>query len=288
MSNFTVLPKLDAARRQIGVFYAMFGTLLGTLSILKLIERSLARTFSDTLQLLVNTYDEIIQRLFGWAEPLVHDGLQRIGLDLMLEPHWKHVVVLLGLYFSRNIVVTWSTRGPGTAVVRAIWGTLIAALTGIGVGTVSVLDQDVFAHSLIALLPLLGATLFDLGNDLWGAVWFRGKNSTMWQYFKFEARFVVLRAVVGTLIVAGVLTIPQVAQSPSPGLVALGVLFLSLAFYWIWLGTSWPARNRSGDNWRATIGRNGASQLGLSMLACLSAAMLLVAVDAGSTIPVNP
>jgi hypothetical protein len=273
-------PAFSSARETFG----WLGVLFGAVSIVMLAVHGFQVGLVPALEPLVEFYEKATQAVFGWAEPWINSALawarEWIGYDLTIHPHWKHVLVLLMLYFSRNVAITRTTRGLGSAIVRAIWAIFVAILTSVGVGVIA-LAHDFQSSALIALIPVAGVTLFDLGNDIWGATFFRSPDTGWWQHFFFESRLVVMRAIAAIAIVVAGLNWPPLMNMANPGLVLLGVLVVLFSFYWIWLGTLWPARNRSGDQWRNTVGREGAMRLGLSMLGAFAGAIAFLAVNAG-------
>jgi hypothetical protein len=273
-------PAFTSARETFG----WLGVLFGAVSIVMLAVHGFQVGLVPAFEPLVEFYERAAQATLGWAEPLINAALasarEWIGYDLAIHPHWKHVLVLLMLYFSRNVAITRTTRGPASAIVRAIWAIVVAVLTSVGVGVVA-LAHDFQSSALIALIPVAGVTLFDLGNDIWGATFFRSSGSGWWQYFFFESRLVLLRAVAAIVIVVAGLNWAPLMNTENPGLLLLGVLVVLFSFYWIWLGTLWPARNRSRDEWRNTVGREGAMRLGRSMLGSFAGAIAFLAVNAG-------
>jgi hypothetical protein len=273
-------PAFSSARETFG----WLGMIFGAVSIVMLAVHGFQVGLVPALEPLVAFYEKTTQVVFGWAEPWINSALasarEWIGYNLTVHPHWKHVLVLLILYFSRNVAITRTTRGLASAIVRAIWAVFVAVLTSVGVGVIA-LAHDFQSSALIALIPVAGVTLFDLGNDIWGATFFRSSDTGWWQHFFFESRLVFMRAVAATAIVVAGLNWPPLMRMENPGLVLLGVLVVLFSFYWIWLGTLWPARNRSGDQWRNTVGREGAMRLGLSMLGAFAGAIAFLAVNAG-------
>jgi ubiquinol oxidase len=84
--------------------FRILGVAFATLSIVLLIKHGFDMpSFAAPLQFVLNYYDALINVLLGWTEPYLHAMLaflrDLLGLDLRLESHWKHVTVLMILFF---------------------------------------------------------------------------------------------------------------------------------------------------------------------------------------------
>jgi hypothetical protein len=88
-------------------FSGKLGRILGAFSILRLIEVGFTSGFGSLLGLLLGYYEKLLGWLVWPVEPFIKARLaqlhQYIGWPEAVYAHWRHVFVLLGLYFFREV-----------------------------------------------------------------------------------------------------------------------------------------------------------------------------------------
>jgi hypothetical protein len=262
----------------------ILGVLAGAMSLVALAWKGFDIGFGPTALLVLGYYERFVHVLFGWAEPLIRTQLEMLrtflGWDLELHPHWKHVFLLMWLYFGATARISWRSGTPIHGVFYAIWGGLIALVAGIGSGTVA-LDNTV-SNVLMAAIPVGGAFLFMIGFSAWNATFLRKAGKTWLEDFLGYAYSYVAILVMGVgALLAGTQAdhVPYVRDLPSPGLALLVVLVLVAALYAIWLG----ARDREGPGetpWQKFRG-DSMTRLGVLMLSAIAGAIAFVLTNAG-------
>ena len=87
--------------------------------------------------------------LLGWTEPYVRAILaflrDRLGLDLRLDAHWKHVTVLMLLFFCAVLRVS----RMGGVIIAATFAILLSLGIGILLGTSWTSDATALIVSLV-------------------------------------------------------------------------------------------------------------------------------------------
>ena len=289
-TNWRLLLKLALPRGAGGWFSFCFGTL----SIVALLQNALSVGVGPTLLLVLENYERATIFLFGWAEPIVKPLLSAIGgwihVDLVLYPHWKHVFVLLGVYFFRDVTETFSVGRPGSGVFLLAIGIAIDAASSLGAGTTPLDPRDWLANFLISAIPVLGVTLYDFGKLLWYATFLRAWTAeryneplqTWWPYFSDRAHYVARVLAIGLAAALFGQYLPLVQASANPGLTTLAVLIASLAIYWLVLGAIRANQARQhGETWDQAFEKNGATLLGAAMLRIMIGATAFFASGAG-------
>lgn len=273
--------------------------LAGGLSILKLIEFGLDLNldFEEVIRRIVEDYDAILSLVLT---PLVNGLLALLrdwfSLDLHVYPHWKHVFVLLGIYFFRDSRMFRKLGYYDVAAVSLVWGAIVAFATSVVVGLIPLERGDMWSNFLIGATPVAGFFLYILGPTFASAFWRReesahylgGRVEPFWSYIWRRAKrnFIVLG--VGVVFLGLCLFIPAVGDKlpaigevRSPGLVLLAVLVLMLSSYWLWRGFG-QARRQSRDKGvplRTALSNSGNVNLSIAMLAPFAASIVLVALN---------
>lgn len=257
----------------------------GSFSIVLLIKQGFDIGFVVPLEMMLDYYHRMVGFLLGWAEPYLGAALAKVGswfdFNLHLDPHWRHVFVLMWLYFGANARTHWSMGIKGSGVFRAIWGGIIALVASVGSGAVSA--SDATSSMLAAAIPILGIVLFELSNSIWTATFHRKASTTWWQSLRAMARYdlsYLAIGLVGLTLGTQADKIPYLQQVPNPGLMFLGIFVIAFALFWIWLGTqsdSPSSFSHEGKRWRET----GEARLGFAILTVILGATLFVALNAG-------
>src|SRR5262245_15945451 len=106
--------------------------ILGMLSIVTLIRHGFNYGFGPALHLVLEYYEKIMGVLFGWAEPYITARLAALrdlmGWELVLYPHWKHIFLLMMIYFSARLRSAWSVGERLIAPFMWAFGFVLASV----------------------------------------------------------------------------------------------------------------------------------------------------------------
>jgi hypothetical protein len=267
---------------------------MGALSVAKLVQHGLNYGLGPTLQVIANYYETFTRVMLGWAEPCIREQFVALSgylsWPLHLYPHWKHIFVLMGLYFFRAAGNAFRAGYRGTALFRALWGLLVAVTASVIAGTVPLSQNDMWANTLVAAVPIIGVTLHDVGYAAWSATTYRKKRSklfhtpvpTWWAYFRAGVFFALGRAAIGLAALWIGLQLPFIQRLPSPGLAMLGILIIGLGVYWLSLAASQVRSIRKKDETLfAALNRLAAWRHGSAILVTFLGAALFFVLNAG-------
>jgi hypothetical protein len=273
--------------------------LAGGLSILKLIEFGLDLNldFEEVIRRIVEDYDALLALVLT---PIVNAVLALLrewfDIDLHVHPHWKHVFVLLGIYFFRDSRMFRKLGYYDVAAVSLVWGALVAFATSVIVGLIPLERGDMWSNFLIGAMPVAGFFVYILGPTFASALWRRedsarylgGHAEPFWSYIWRRAKRNFLVLSVGVVFLGLCLVVPPIGDMlpairdvRSPGLVLLAVLILVLAAYWLWrgLGQAHQQARKTGVPLRTALSNSGNVNLSMAMLAPFAASILLVALN---------
>ena len=269
-------------------FSSSLGVLLGILSVVMLAKYVVLHgDFVSPLQLMLDFYEKLTHAIFGWAEPLIDRILrparEYLSLDLHLKPHWKHVFVLLWLYFGTYARVYWSKGEKLSAAFSIPCGFVLALLASTLAGSIN--DETVASGAVVFFLPIAAMILFEYGISLFN--WFfaniMGLEFRALMRFTF-IQFALPQALIGAAIFSGLAAIITVysLSVTNIGLVGLAIYCFTIAVYWmlralrrVWLMFG------AGTDFRSRILQAPGTRIGLLMLATLLGGVLFVAANAG-------
>jgi hypothetical protein len=264
------------------------GLIFGTLSVVMLIKHGFDYGFVAPLQLVLDFYEQAMQLLFGWAEPWLREQLVGLrawfGLDLSLYGHWKHVFLLMMLYFNANARILWRPGDKLLAIFLFAVGVIIALGVAIGVSVVSL--RDPLSPPLLISVPILGVVIHELAMALWEAT-FRERPPGMswWARLRIDHRLVRWAIVLGTG--AFVVSISDygralIKQFPGVGLLVLALFIVLFAIDHIYesirRAIDYPDE---GEKWWETFHQYTLARIGLLMLASILGALVFIATNAG-------
>lgn len=216
------------------------GTLLPSLSLVVLVWHGFHLGLAAPLGLALQWYESFVHFLFGWAEPYIRHMLGVIsvmsGLHLHLFAHWRHIFILMWLYFAADAKTQWSADFKGTAVFQAVWGGIIALCAAATAGSVS-LDsaaESIVPRLVLIVAPVFGYFVYQIGNGAWWATVDRHEGATWWHDFATGAernlRILVVGLIAG-ISMAFLFRRFMPGAVPSPELTIVVLLFLVLVIY---------------------------------------------------------
>ncbi|MBI1213354.1 MAG: hypothetical protein GC190_17965 [Alphaproteobacteria bacterium] len=265
------------------------GVVVGALALAALVVHGFGVAVGAPFDGVLDTYELVSQAVFGKFEPAIERWLattqSEVGHDLLLYPHWKHVFLLLWLYFLADLRSAVEQRKFVVALVLFVWGTLVALIASIGSGTVP-LDGSASAslHTVLLAFPVIAVTLHQVAWCLLESFVSRAPGESALVRFVMFLREEVLPIALGGVIAVALCfyspSIPLLAQSSDPGVALLVASLVALAVFHLWRGGVYAALDRHADEgwWRA-VGRTGSARLATFMLAMLAGAGLLFATN---------
>lgn len=269
---------------------AKLGRALGALSALALINHVFSDGSGPVYRLLLDYYDKLVSALIGWAKPWVESGLAHVGWRAALYPHWKHIVVFMGIYFWRNAFISYRAGDRFVGGFEMGWGLTIAMAASIAAGGVPLVSADVAANFLIAAAPITGVFVYESGDIAWRAIFYRERAAriyhrpipTWWGYFAGGVRGSFKRTCMGIILLWGGLHLPVIQRLAAPGLAMLAILVVIQALNFLWMGVPDVDRLRApGESWGAAYWRSGVAKLGAAMLSVFFWLGVLLLTNAG-------
>ena len=274
--------------------YAKLKRLLGAFSLYKVLQIALGSGVVGALAFLFDYYEHVLSIIAGPIEPYITEALTALGkyyrLSLHLEPHWKHIFVLLGIYFFREVSIGARSYGIGYAFFNLSWGALVALIFSVLAGTIPSEQASQITIFLVGAFPVLGAAAYAMGGFLYDATfiredWARKRNlptPTWGRHIKWGFARVARRTVVGLVLLWIGAQIGPIRQLPQPGLALFALLIFVLACYWLVDGAREANRIRKpGDSWVEAYLSSDFTRLGLEMLGTIFWVFLLLVANAG-------
>lgn len=254
---------------------------VGALSMIALFKHGFEVSFVSALQIVLDFHESLMGWLFGWAEPFIRATVARVGWDLQLYPQWKHVFLLMWLYFGTHARMAWNQGHKDSAAINATFGGLIAFAVAVFGGVTPVTGP--ITSMLMPLSAVGGVVLYGLGNSAKAAVFYRNEDELWLHAFREFSRHSLRFAVFGGIIIAvGALAGSQMDNDklPTLGLFVLFALYVSLAIYRIILGPRWGRHkpDKRGTWWQR---RSGEAKIGFYMLFLICGMVLFVLSSAG-------
>jgi hypothetical protein len=285
-----VRAKVRALGAPIFSVLSLLGIACAGLSVAALAQRAFLFGLAEAMRVVMDFYDSLLEQAFGWAEPFIQnllDGIQIwAAFDLHLHDHWKHVFVLIGVYFFRDVSETIRIGRPTSAAFLAAIGLPIALGAAIGAGAIASREGVYWAQFWIAAVPVLGVTLYDFLKLLqytfflrpWVAKHTGEQYEEMLPYFLHRVHYVARIPPFGL----GVAALGAFAPLPNAGLATLLFLVAFLTLYWLRTGALRVSKVRKPQEtwWQAFYG-TGPGLLGTAMAGVLISAVLFLLANAG-------
>lgn len=265
------------------------GRLMGVFSVLALIKYGFHFGLGAAVNFVFGFYDRLLGLAVGWTEPYLQAELlwlrKHIPLELHLHQHWKHIFVLMSIYFLREARITYQAGYRVSGIALVAWGFAVALISSVLAGAIDLVRDGPISQFLIAAIPLGGFLVFDLCDYGCDVAFFR-KPSTdrplRRVYFGSKLRYILIRPVIGVVVLLVALQIPLIRQSNSPGLLLLALLVCALAIFWLWRGLALVETMRiPGETRYRTYLRTGATALGLDMFAVFLWVGIILLTNAG-------
>jgi hypothetical protein len=281
--------KVKVQEKTIGL-WEVFGLLCSIASVgsvLMLVKQGLDIGFVGPFKLVLEEYEFWTHAFFGWwADPAIRLALLHvrdwIGLDLHLSPEWKHIFLILCVYFGASARVERSDRRWLSVLFTVLWGGFIATIGSVAFG--SVLLGDPTSGVLACIVPVTAVVFYELGRRIWNATYFRPAGENWRENFLMGARiYVVPVALIGgfSLIVAVVLKAVS-GTIVNPGLTAFFGFIILLGLRWVSRGLRRAINDRRiGESWAKRYYRSRSGRMGLYMFGVIGGVVAFLLANAG-------
>lgn len=275
-------------------FVKIAGIAFGSLSMLLMASNGLDLTLGPNAARLL----QIAAWIFGIfgplidvAQPIVDRIREAIHPLPDLQPEWRYVFALSGLYFFKNVPQFYRSYRDEIdlppdvrrnclimAGIATVLGTIVAFLIGILCGmiplqlqhpTISLYAIELPSELFFVSVPVVGFLFYTITFALFEAAFHRDVIAIKLQRpIELPARFLMRRAgTAGVVSIAGLalgtalLSLDWIQSFKSPHLFVLAILMISLAIYWLI-----RAFNQANGDWKR-MRKLGNYSLGLDMLA---------------------
>jgi hypothetical protein len=262
--------------------------LAGVLSLVILAQQGVLIGMAAPIKEIIDFYGKVVEALLGWADQPVRDAVayleQVLGIDLRFDQTWKHVFLLLWLYFSSDFRINLSSSRYAFAVFTLLWGSLVAVVTSVIASSAGLSSSHV--NTLAVMAPILGIIVFDTGRCIWGATFSAPDPTAVYlptqgwidRFIRRLYIYVVPVMIIGCLILfaarrLGGSSIPDSVLNSN--LVLIAIFITLTAFFWIGRGVWLRAMaNESSDM----------MHVGMLMVAVILGAVLFLVLNAGLSV----
>jgi hypothetical protein len=259
------------------------GLVAGSLSMVLLIRYGWHFGLTSSFRAALGFYEVFVNALLGWADDPLKQLLANlrywIGADLHLHSFWKHVFVLMWLYFSGIGKAHWNQGESDIGIFSIVWGGLVALVSSVASGTIAF--DGVHANILVMAFPLAGFAIFEIGRSIFGATVKKGGATLRegieagtigrWYVFGFRLRQFLLPTVIfAGLALAFGLSLANITSDGAElnsNILTLIVFVAGLIFYWFGRGLVLAISDRQYEESPThRFLRSGAVQFGILML----------------------
>ncbi|MBL8538138.1 MAG: hypothetical protein JNM59_12100 [Hyphomonadaceae bacterium] len=271
--------------RQIWRMVGALGLAASALSLANLIFQGFQLGVSAPVQMMLAYYESILQFALGWAQPAISQLAQFlhnwIGISLHPSPEWKHIFVLVWLYFScdaRSSILQGRTITAGATVAFGLLVSLAAILASGGLHSV---DQYFLLVAVGA--PLTGFLLHAIMESFLTVIFYREPARSIADALRYYFMTEVLSAIASAIAACGI----AVATAPYAGaswstIASLSGFVVIRGCFWLLRGVYIGLHDRApGETWQKRFARSGSGQFGMLIFSVIFAALLFVALNAG-------
>ena len=272
---------------------SVLGIVTGILSISSLVHMGLAINLAAPLYAVMAYYHSFLNVFLGWADAPLEQFISMIKhfvkIEINLDQNWKHIFVLMWLYFSSDAKTNWHLR-RNFSIFSILLGGIVAFISSIAYGTPS--DNSIQGALAKAAIPIGGIFIWELVRDFWSAKYTistpsydaRGKSRKQFlQYLVTVYALPVLAMGVVTLGATWYLAIEGIfTKTETISLFALGIYVILMGIYWLgrgcWLGFF---DRRENETWSERRARSGSTHLGGIILTVIIGSVVFFTLNAG-------
>jgi len=272
-------------------FLAKLGRAVAALSVLALTNLAFDAGLGSVYQTLLRYYENLVGALVGWSQPWLEASLRYLGWTLHLHLHWKHIVVLLGIYFWRNASISYAAGDRAIGIFEFAWGLIVALSAGVLAGTIPLEPGNILENVLIGSIPVVGVFVYEIGDVTRRSTSaYRQRAArihmrpvpTWWQFVSGGLRGSLRRTSFGILMLLAGCALLQVMQIPTPGLVMLAVLAIVQAITFLAMGVrDVRSIRKDGESWSSAYRRSGVAKVGAAMLSVFAYLGFYLITNAG-------
>ena len=210
------------------------------------------------------------------------------GINWELGSHWKHVFLLLWLYFGMQASITWFfNRQGGAAIFYVVWGGFIALISAIGSSAIQVNSAE--RSLILPATAAAGVFLYSMGTSLRAATWYPPQNKSWREAFNYYSRHAWRYALTGSVMVivfwylnnTGIMSAPISTHPQSFGIIVLLILYLLLAIYRFLIGPYYGSFHSTEGGWLEKRLKSGEALAGIRMLYVFAAMLIFLLANAG-------
>lgn len=276
-------------KKTIQVVLNGLGVILGSLSLVLLINHAIKVSWVDSLQRVLDYYNNLKKAILWPLESLLHDFLGYISkffqFQITLLPQWSDVFVLLFLYFGARVRAYWDAGFRKRALFRFFWGLVIAISTAVIGGILPL--TGLVSSAALTVVTLLGITIFEIGDCACSATFSRKAGLTWREDFKRYAAFGFPPIIIGVaVLLSGVLVtgIYFPNQRHLLGVILLFILIVIFAFYWLlrgWQFAGDSSLREIGESQWDKFKRSSNTRIGTVMLGTIAGTLIFLLLNAG-------
>jgi hypothetical protein len=277
---------------------AWFGVLSGALSIVILLKNALDVGVGPTLTVLIEYYDKLLRVVLGWAEPfleqLFNGFLSLLGVAAIeIDDVWKHVTVLIGLYFLRNVTRLYESGKAPAATYQLGFAIIFMFLFGGAAGVSRAMLPGFWSHFGVVMWPILGTFAMNVVQGFWFATYPADRAYRTWPDFGgswshfvgMQAKWAAYLALSGLALAVVFMSLPVVAASDDPAVLALCMLVVAFSGYWFFIGDlSVRKRGVSDQPYIVALLESPGGKVGLAMGWTIVAVVAFLVANAGLSI----
>ena len=267
------------------VIFSILSVLLGILSIANISRSIYDVGFYHALDIIITYYDTLSRSLFGWLTPILTDLLKTfgrfVGIDFNIGDHWRHVFIVLGLYYFKDVGNFYYNGYRVSGVAFGVLGLLISLISSTLVSSIDVLETSFIENTSIAAYTLWGFLLYRIMRGGWAAVFYKAETggwSTFWgRFFAAFGEFTLLISVVFHFNL-----LFDLGRFPGTPLILCGIWIISYAALSIFRGGRKTLRlNKTRKDNLRDFYREGSTQIGIDIVSIYLYAALFLLVNAG-------
>jgi hypothetical protein len=260
---------------------------LATLSVLSLIRDTFHVGLSRIVEQVIDYYQRLTHVLFGWMEPYLVGWIrwlhEFINIDINLHDHWRHVFVLIGLYYIRDTRVFFTVRDYFGALHLLVLGLLISLATSALVGTLGMQTNSYYENLLACAIVLWGLAIYRTIRSIWGTIRYKEKHEpTYFSDYRHRLIGSLRDVIVGFVIAAHILLVPHVQDIKGIALIVLALLVLLFALRH--LANGWRRTRGSYDSqsarWKA-FRRHGNTMVAFDIIGVYVSVLFAIIASAG-------
>lgn len=227
--------------------FSQLGIVPAAISLLSLVAHAFTFGLSSAINQMVVWYDDFLGVAIGWigsifVQPFAYlFGL--LGIPISVTGIWKHVFVLMNIYFLRDTFdnLRRKPRDTGRFLVQLSTSVLIVSSSSVLFDAISNTQNTASMQAFTAIIPVIGYLIYDLVERSWMVFYSPHRpDFSIEQRSRFLAyRFYIMRALERFLVGVLVASIAMLALRNQPvssvewGVATLLLVTLVQAIYWV-------------------------------------------------------